>query len=340
VNRHPLELTRDQILSHRRRVNDLDERLPSGSASLERAAWLGLTDSMPRAALLSIHARVSATEPSTWEDPALVQVWGPRFSAYVIAARDRAVFTLGRLPTDGPKRRRAEETADRLDAFLAGRRMSYAEAGHGMNFPPNMLRYATTTGRVLIRWEGAARPTVWTVPSPEMDARDARLELARRYLTGFGPGTAAGFGAWAGMQPANARASFEALASEMLPARSPAGDGWLLATDEPSFTSQPSPAAAARLLPSGDSWFLLWGRDRSLLVPDAKLLPLLWTSRVWPGALLIDGEVAGTWRRSNADLAISPWRRLSPTEVATVEAEAAALPIPGFVGRIATRWED
>ena len=53
------------------------------------AAWAGLQDSMPRAALLSIHARVEDAEPSTWEDPSLVQLWGPRFSVFVVAARRR-----------------------------------------------------------------------------------------------------------------------------------------------------------------------------------------------------------------------------------------------------------
>ena len=76
-----LELTRGQILAFRRRVGALDERLPRGPASLRRAAWVGLQDSMPRAALLSIHARVEGTQPSTWEDPTLVQLWGPRYSA-------------------------------------------------------------------------------------------------------------------------------------------------------------------------------------------------------------------------------------------------------------------
>ena len=55
---------------------------------------------MPRAALLSIHARVEGTEPTSWEDPSLVQVWGPRFSAYVVAERDYALFTVGGLPDD------------------------------------------------------------------------------------------------------------------------------------------------------------------------------------------------------------------------------------------------
>ena len=99
-----LELTRSQVLAFRRRVSGLDRRLPAGAKSLRVAAWAGLQDSMPRAALLSIHARVEGTEPGTWEDPSLVQVWGPRFSAYVVAEVDRALFTVARMP-DAPARR-------------------------------------------------------------------------------------------------------------------------------------------------------------------------------------------------------------------------------------------
>src|SRR5437773_42828 len=73
MTRSRLELTRAQILAFRRKVGALDERLPRGRSSLRRAAWAGLQDSMPRAALLSIHARVEGTGPSTWEDPSLVQ---------------------------------------------------------------------------------------------------------------------------------------------------------------------------------------------------------------------------------------------------------------------------
>src|SRR6476660_1523955 len=104
-----LDLTRAQILAFRRTVGALDTRLVSGAASLRRAAWAGLQDSMPRAALLSIHARVEGAQPDTWEDQTLIQVWGPRFRAYVIAADDRAVFTLGRLPDDAAGRRFAQE---------------------------------------------------------------------------------------------------------------------------------------------------------------------------------------------------------------------------------------
>src|ERR1700733_10024180 len=111
-------LTRPQILAFRRRVGALDERLPRGRPSLRRAAWAGLQDSMPRAALRSIHARVEGTAPTTWEDPSLVQLWGPRFSVFVVAARDLAVFSLGTLPDDAKGRQRAEDLAARLRALL------------------------------------------------------------------------------------------------------------------------------------------------------------------------------------------------------------------------------
>ena len=102
-----LDLSREQILGFRRRVQLLDERLPSGGDSLRRAAWAGLQDSVPRSALHSLHARVEDVAPDAWEDPALVQVWGPRYTAFVVPADAHAAFTLARLPLKGRIRDRA-----------------------------------------------------------------------------------------------------------------------------------------------------------------------------------------------------------------------------------------
>ena len=122
--------------------------------------------------------------------------------------------------------------------------------------------------------------------------------------------------------------------------RTPVGDAWILARDEPAFRARRGPAAAARLLPSGDAYFLLQGADRELLVPDADRRRALWTSRVWPGAVLVEGEIVGTWRRAEANVTIQPWRRLSRAARDAVEAEAASLPLPGSGGRIVVRWDD
>ena len=183
-----LDLTRTQILAFRRQVGALDERLPRGARSLRQAAWAGLQDSMPRAALLSIHARVEGIEPSSWEHPSLVQLWGPRFSVFVVAARDLALFSLGVLPETAKRRQRAEQLAAQLNAKLGGRRMGHQEAGDELGLrDPNELRYAAATGTVLIRWAGARQATVWSVPPPQTSPAEARLELARRYLHVYGP---------------------------------------------------------------------------------------------------------------------------------------------------------
>jgi hypothetical protein len=294
---------------------------------------------MPRAALVAIHARVNGTQPGTWEDPSLVQVWGPRFSAHVVAREDAAVFTLGRLPDKGPRRARAEATADQLEAFLAGRTMSYADAGHGMGIDPNMLRYATLTGRVLIRWEGARRPTIWMVPAPDLSPVDARLELARRHIHAFGVSTPAAFADWAGVKPDRAQATFDDLAAELAPAQTPVGDAWILASDEASLRAPAATPSAVRLLPSGDTYLVLESADRALLAPDAARRAELWTSRVWPGAVLVNGEVAGVWRRSGSVVDVTTWRRLSPAERTAVEAEAASFPLPGIEGDVRVRWD-
>jgi hypothetical protein len=337
MSRLPLELTRAQILAFRRRVGALDERLPAGARSLRKAAWAGLQDSMPRAALLSIHARVDGAHPSTWEDRALVQVWGPRFSVYVVPARDHAIFTLGRHPEDGAGRRRAEEMAAMIHAFLAGRQLNDNEVAAGLGVH-NALRYATTTGTVLIRWAGARAPVVWTVPRPEIEPLEARRELARRYLHVYGPTTPGAFAVWAGLGAKEAAAAFDSLARSLLPVRTPIGDAWVLARDEPAIRAAPGPPAAARLLPSGDAYWLLQGADRELLVPDATRRGALWTPRVWPGAVLVGGEITGTWRRAQAKLTIEPWRRISQAERAAVEAEAQSLPLPGIEGQIRVGW--
>jgi hypothetical protein len=335
-----LDLTRAQILAFRRRVGALDERLPRGQRSLRRAAWAGLQDSMPRAALLSIHARVEGTEPSTWEHRSLVQLWGPRFSAYVVPARDRAVFSLGRLPDDAKGQGVARDVAARLHAFLGGRRLSCGEVGRGLGMHPNRLRYAAPTGTVLIRWDGARQPTVWTAPPPEIDSRDALTELARRHLHVFGPSTPGAFARWAGIAPRQGSAAFDALGRTLTPVRTPIGDAWILGRDEPTFRAAAGPPAPARLLPSGDAYFLLQGADRELLVPDADHRRALWTSRVWPGAVLVDGDVVGTWRRAGRTVTVQSWRRLAAAARAAVEAEASSFPLADFRGQIALRWED
>jgi len=214
--------------------------------------------------------------------------------------------------------------------------MTYGAAGRGVGVHPNQLRYAAATGTVLIRWEGARAPTVWTVRAPEIDPREARLELARRYLHVYGPTTPEAFARWAAIGQRSGVAAFEALGRSLTPVKTPIGDAWILAKDEPAMRAEPGPTAPARLLPSGDAYFLLQRADRELLAPDAARRNLLWTPRVWPGALLVNGAIAGTWRRAGSAMSVQTWRRLTRAERDAVVAEAESLPLDG---RVVVRWD-
>ena len=292
---------------------------------------------MPRAALLSLHARVEGVEPSTWEDPSLAQLWGPRHQVYVVPKRDFALFSLGRLPDTAKGRERAERMAELLHAGLDGARMTDREVGRKLGVG-NAMRYGATTGTIAIRWAGARAPLVWTVPAPDIEPADACRELARRYLRIFGPTTADGFGRWAGISRRAAADAFASLEGSLVPVRSPRGDEWLLADDEPELRADETAAAPTRLLPSGDAYFLFYGADRELLVPRPDQREQLWTSRVWPGALLVEGDIRGTWRRAQHTVRVDTWGRLSRGVRDAVEAEAATLPLPGLERPIEVIW--
>lgn len=94
--------------------------MPWSDGAVRQAAWAGLTDSMPRAALLSLHARLDDVDGDALEHEGLVQVWGPRYSVYAVHDADVAVFTRGRLPQGGKSRMRAEDIARQLGEYLDG----------------------------------------------------------------------------------------------------------------------------------------------------------------------------------------------------------------------------
>jgi hypothetical protein len=330
-------VTRKQILAFRRRVGGLQERVPKSAESLRRAAWAGLQDSMPRAALLSLHARIEGVDSSAWEHPSLAQLWGPRYSTYVVPKRDFALFSLGRLPDNAKGRERAEHMAQLMHARLDGTRMTDRELGSAIGVG-NAMRYAATTGTIAIRWEGARAPAVWSVAAPTITPADACRELARRYLHVFGPTTAEGFARWAGVSRRAGAAAFGSLEGSLVAVRSPLGDEWLLADDEPELRAAATPDAPARLLPSGDAYFLLDGAERELLVPRAEQRERLWTSRVWPGALLVEGEIRGTWRRAQHTVRVDAWTRLPRRIRDAVEVEARALPLPGLGRHVDVVW--
>ena len=84
------------------------------------------------------------------------------------------------------------------------------------------------------------------------------------------------------------------------------------------------PVRGVRLLPSSDPF--LQARDRSVLTPDKAREKEVWRVLGNPGALLLDGDIAGTWRAKVAGrrlaVTVTPWSSLRAPVRAAIDAEA------------------
>ena len=311
-----MKVDREVVRWYRLHANDLASRLPAGS--LAAAARSGLQDSSPWSGVLSLHARVADVPVGAWEAPALVQVFGPRGAIYLVPRADLAVFTLGQLPRDATRLAAIEADAERYRERLAD-----GETGLDNT---RRTRWAGATGRFVLRWD-ARTTTVTAAPAPDADPEECRLELARRYLHVAGPATVAHLQWFVDGSRADAEATFAAIRPELVQVDAGGPPRWVLASDgEDLFGARPP--AGVRLLPPDDPY--LSRADKEVLVTDPGRRAELWPKAPAPGALLIDGDLAGTWRRQERRVTVAPWfARVTPPLEEAVAAEAAAMPLPG-----------
>src|SRR5437667_233342 len=93
-----------------------------------------------------------------------------------------------------------------------------------------------------------ARTPLRPRPLPRAAPARACRELRRRYIPLSGPARSGGFARWGGISGRSATDAFASLGASLLPVRSPVGDDWLLADDEPAIRAGETAAAPARLL--------------------------------------------------------------------------------------------
>lgn len=327
----PESVTRSQVLGYRLRANHLDQRV--AREDVDEAAYVGLQDSVPRSALLSLHARVEDVDFDAWNDPKLVQVWGPRGSVYVIPKGDFAVFTLGRLPRDADQRRGIEDDAQRVRELLEVPDHPGLKSATGGSV--RRVRESAATGTIGIRWDGS-NIEVWAVEPPDSDVETCRLELARRYLHVFAPSTSSHFATWAGIDRRDAIDTWVALEEELVDVRVKRSVCQVLAETQSALAEEDEIPETTRLLPPGDPYLL--ARDREVLVPDKQNKSHLWPQgNVPPGGLLVNGELAGTWRRQLHAFTISTWRSVASGVKDLIQTEIHEMP-PLGTGEPTVRW--
>jgi hypothetical protein len=298
-----------QAVRYRLAANNLSRRLPAGSYA--EAAYVGLQDTAPRDALLGMHARVAACEPSAWEHPLLIQTYSPRSAVYVLPRADFGIFTIGRLPRDPVALQSLAARAERACRDLASQ--------------PRPDRRLCATGRFAVRWT-TSTVDVWEQPPPAIEPEAARLELCRRHIRAFGPTTPAAYAWWAGVSSQDARRSFDLLAPELIPVCYDGHQSWILAADEATVVTA-EPMRGIRFLVASD--LRIFGQDRTgLFVGPGRSRRSTLYDTFHPGGLLIDGAIAGAWGRRAGHVTVKAFGPLTASLRSAIQAEAESMPIP------------
>jgi hypothetical protein len=337
----------NRVRSYRLGVNNLAERLPAGS--FVEAAFAGLQDSAPRAALLSLHARVQGLRPDDWEHSSLVQTWAPRGAVFIVPNDDLSVFARGIVPRNPAQREPLERAAAEARRFVddAGscepREMAnlLGEQGNSVS-----IRLAAAIAGLPIRWDARTTTVLSSLPA-NRDDEDARLELARRFLRSLGPADAGGFARWAAVSPEDAEETFGKLDKEGELAPVPEFGQRVVLTSHIDALKEARSVKSVRFLPFGGDPVLqpgdptigvvraVKGQSQLVLGGEAFDLPR-WAVG---GAVLFNEDVVAAWGRTQGKVQIMPLRRLSDSERDQIDAEAGRLPIPN-VDSISIIWRE
>jgi hypothetical protein len=163
-------------------------------------------------------------------------------------------------------------------------------------------------------------------------------DLISTYLRLLGPATPIELGKYFGSTTAEMKKVWPAgLAEVTVDGRK----AWLPSAAVADLESASRPSGV-RLIPPMDP--LLQARDRDLLVPDRAHQKEVWRILGNPGALLVDGEIAGVWRakmsgRKRVDLTVTPFSKLTPTDRERAEEEAAEVARARAVPEVTVTFE-
>ncbi|SDO52759.1 Winged helix DNA-binding domain-containing protein [Klenkia soli] len=338
--------TRDDVLAHRVRAHQLD-RDTGGTVADTAVLDLGVQETGPAGAgRWALQVR-GLLDPA---DDDLVTAWTLRGAPHTYRRADLAGVAAATWPWseadaakrifDGARPLRAAgiPVLDALDHVAAEMRdVAAAPTVKGdmsgalrHRLPEPYLRFCTPCGAVhayeqtfrlaalhagLVLRPGTSPPVLEQTGVRPAAAVPEQLDVVRAHLRLFGPSTPKQVAAYVDSTVAEVERRWPADAE---PVTVDGEQRWVLPGAEP-----PDRVRTTRLLAPFDPYLQV--RDRELLVPDRPVKEL-WPVLGRPGAVLVDGEVAGTWRPTTKggrlSLAITRWR---PVEQAAVEEQAEAM---------------
>ncbi|WP_250001496.1 DNA glycosylase AlkZ-like family protein [Actinoplanes sp. M2I2] len=187
----------------------------------------------------------------------------------------------------------------------------------------NVWQHSGLAGGVEVQSRGRDA-TLAPIPGapPRPDVNEGIDQLILTYLRFLGPAGPLEVGKYFGSSTAEMKSVWPA--DRLTEVAVDGRKAWLPTSAVDELTSA-SPTAGVRFVPPMDP--LLQARDRDLLVPDRSRQKEVWRTLGNPGALLVDGEIAGVWRaktsgRKRVDLTVTAFDSLSARRRDQIEGEA------------------
>src|ERR687894_2201279 len=326
------QLTWPGVLAWRVQHQCLDRRASPDEALGVIAKICGLHAQVMSSAELTLWARVDDLEPgmvgeALWEHRSLVKTWAMRGTLHLLPADELSTWVAAQgvlKPRHHAKSwqkyygltyEEAEVMLAAIREALDGRMLTREELvqevgrivgseeiggklrdGFGALLKPSALRgdllFAPSVGRN-VRF---ARPDRWLPEWEPADIEESVWEVARRYLSAYGPATREEFARWFGTtSPAQAGRLIEGLGEEVAPVEVEGVAAWMLA-EHVREAEDAVPAGVVRLLPAFDQYVVAAPRDREAVLPEA-LKGRVYRQQGWLSPiLLVDGRMEGVWR--------------------------------------------
>jgi winged helix DNA-binding protein len=162
----------------------------------------------------------------------------------------------------------------------------------------------------------------WVPDTSVLERDEALARLVTRYFTGHGPATIQDFVWWSGLTITDTKAGI-ALAMPQLEQERIEGEAYWYGR---SSHLQKDPGQSAYLLPNYDEFAVGYADRSATYDPQIRRTEKDWNITALAATLVVDGRIAGTWRRTfeKGKVTIKPrlFRKLTNAQITAVTAAA------------------
>ena len=357
----PITLTAEQVRFLRQYAQHLIPDQPgayTGVAQVVKESC-GIQAQDARAAALAIRVRstglvASDVEQSRIHDRSIVRTWGPRGTLHLLATEDLGwlLSLLGPIFIAGNRPRRVELGLDNETSARGAQMIRNILAAHGPltrdelveqlaplglrlegQARPHLIAYAALQGILCLGPDSGAKPTYVLLDDwlgraglSSLSREAACEELARRYLSAYGPASPADMAAWSGLPMSDVRVAWTRVAASLLEVEVAGQPAWMLKSHLARLDILSSHPHVVRLLPALDT-YLLGYRNRDFAVAPQYAKRINAGGGMLRPALLINGQALGTWKstlkKKQLEIIVEPFDQLPPGIQPLLESDAA-----------------